>query len=135
MLQTLAKQITGENELKIEFRNKPLPTSMGLLPAEKPAIAEVYGVSLLAAFTVVIIYQVEWYGRPISSGFYASFVASGGSRSSYFCSKYLKAIIANLVFAGVLLGLMLAQGLDVFLFWDLVIMCCFIAPLWVFVVT
>lgn len=54
MLQTLAKQITEDDEITIEFNNKQLPINHMLFPEATPSIAEVYGVSTLAAIVYIM---------------------------------------------------------------------------------
>ena len=56
MLQTLARKITDESELSIEFNNKPLPTNPGLFPNTRPGVAEVFGVSV---FTITVLLMTK----------------------------------------------------------------------------
>ena len=65
MLQTLVQKITDQDELKIKFRNHILPENNGVLPNYQPSMAEVYGVSVLAATVIVQQAQVRWFGAPI----------------------------------------------------------------------
>lgn len=96
MLSTLARQITGENKLKISLQNKLLPINNALFPPYKPAIAEVFSVSILTATMYLVLKQVEWHGKPVNSGFYETFLVQGGSQSGYMISKYLKMVLSNL---------------------------------------
>jgi hypothetical protein len=82
------------------------------LPQYKPIIAEVYGTSILAATLVTIIFHVRIFGKPINTGFYSAFLASGGHRFSYIFSKYLKAVCANLIMSAICSTLMYGQKFD-----------------------
>ena len=91
-----------------------------LTAANKPGIAETYGVSILAAILVVQLFQIRIFGKPISSGFFSSYTASGGRKFAYFLSKYTKAVLAGTVMMVIVLILMYSQkfncyGLPVFL--------------------
>lgn len=74
MLETLAQKITGEDELTLEFNNLLLPVSADIFPLANPNVAEIYGVTTLAAIIFVINAQVKWIGKPINSGFYDAYI-------------------------------------------------------------
>lgn len=102
-----------------------------MLPQEKPAIAEIYGVSILAACTVVIIAQVQIFAKPVDEGFMQNFTTSGGSKLSFVFSKYLKALLFNLVLFVVTMGFLEAQRFYSEGFWSIMLIYCFIEPLYV----
>ena len=108
MLQSLAQRVSGESELKLEFRNNLLASNTRLLPGHKPMIAEVYGTSILAAMFVLSVFEIRLFGGPISSGFYWAFLASGGHKISYVVAKYAKSVLMNFIMVTILLCLMLA---------------------------
>ena len=112
MLQTLAQEVTGNHEVKIEFHNKQLASNKVLVAANKPGISETYGASILAAILIVQLFQLRIFGKPISSGFFASYIASGGRKSTYFLSKYTKAVLVGTVMMGIVLILMYSQKFD-----------------------
>jgi len=131
MLNTLAQKITGESTLKIEFRNNQLPINNAMYPTSHPPIAEVFGVSVLAATIYLMSLQAKWHGKPVNSGFYEAFLLKGGYPRGYLCSKYLKAVCSNLAMVAVLILLIFGQKfiLDaapiIFVVW------CFVNPLFV----
>ena len=109
MLQTLAQKISGKSELKIEFNNKLLPVNNALFPMAEPLVAEVYGVSTIAAVTFVVAIQVALHGKPINSGFYDAFKAMGGTKTSYQFTKYLMMILLNFLMCCVIYLFLMAQ--------------------------
>ena len=102
-----------------------------MFPSSKPEIAEVFGVSIVAAIVWLMDLQIKWHGKPINSGFYEAYLLKGGYPRAYLCSKYLKAVVSNFFLVLVLLGLiygmriMLISAPIVAFFW------CFINPLFV----
>ena len=76
-----------------------------MFPSSKPEIAEVFGVSIVAAIVWLMDLQIKWHGKPINSGFYEAYLLKGGYPRAYLCSKYLKAVVSNFVLVLVLLGL------------------------------
>lgn len=98
--------------INLSFNNKMISYNNRLLPQYKPIIAEVYGTSIIAATLVVIVFNIMIVGKPITSGFYTAFLASGGHRCSYFCSKYMKAVCANVIMAAITLSLMYGQKIE-----------------------
>merc|ERR1719464_1877037 len=59
MLNSVARTITGENELNIKFTNKPLKINKVLLPGLNAAVATMFGVGLLTSASVVLILNIE----------------------------------------------------------------------------
>lgn len=117
--------------INLSFNNKMMSYNNRLLPQYKPIIAEVYGTSIIAATLVVIVFNIIIVGKPISSGFYTAFLASGGHRFSYFCSKYMKALCANFIMAAITLALMYGQKLESKGFAFFMILWVFISPVYV----
>ena len=81
-----------------------------MFPQATPSIAEVYGVSFLAAIVYLMYLQAEWHGIPINSGFHTAYISKGGYKLGYLLSKYLKAVLTNLILCAVILLLMFSQG-------------------------
>ena len=129
MLQNLAQRVTGENELKLEFRNNLLASNNRLLPGHKPMIAEVYGTSILAAMFVLAVFQIRIFGGPISSGFYWAFLASGGHKVSYVLAKYAKSVLMNFIMILILFSILLAQKFKSDGLWVFMLLWIFINPL------
>lgn len=98
-------------------------------------IAEIYGATILAATVVVMVFQVTIFGKPISSGFFSAFAASGGHKESYFWSKYLKAVLANLVLTACTLTMITMEKFYCLGFWLFLILWSIINPLYLFTLT
>ena len=98
--------------INLSFNNKMICYNNRLLPQYKPIIAEVYSTSIIAATLVVIPKNPDCW-QNITSGFYSAFLASGGHRCSYFCSKYINAVCANLIMAAITLSLILGQKINI----------------------
>ena len=56
-----------------------------------------------------MIKQVKWHGYPIQTGFYSAFLVKGGQKTGYFFVKYLKAVLANIIFILLMYTLVYAQ--------------------------
>ena len=106
-----------------------------MLPQWKPAIAEGFGLSLLTATVVVMTFQVKDFGEPINKGFLTVFMSSGGYRQSYIWTKYIKAVLVNLMMSGVFLALLYSKKFDDHGINTFILMWCFINPLYVIQVT
>lgn len=125
MLQTIAQDVSGVADLKLELRNNLLPINNRLLPTNKPATVELFAVSACAAVIYLMYKQADWHGRPISSGFHNAYVIKAGSKSGYLCSKYVKLIVSNLILVSALVLMIYGQKLaiegagGILLFWIL----------------
>ena len=62
----------------LDIRNHILEINNPLFPEADPLIAEAFGGAVLAGAIYVMIKQIEWYGKPINTGFFSSFLIKGG---------------------------------------------------------
>ena len=113
MLETLAQKISGVPKLSLEIRNNLLPINHFLMPMWSPGIAEVYGVTILAAIGYLVLKQAEWHGRPIHSGFHSAYLAKGGFKTSYLLTKYLKLVLADVILMTVIVVMIYGQKLAI----------------------
>ena len=132
ILETLAQKILGNDQIKLSFVNNMLPAQDYFIPSLKPVVVEIFGASILAATVVVMIFQITIFGKPIDSGFYSSFVASGGDKRSYVCSKYLKSVLVNFIFSICTLAVIFGQRYICHGFWLVLILWSFVNPLYLF---
>ena len=72
-------------------------------------MAEVFGGAVFAGAIYIMIKQIKWHGYPIQTGFYSSFLVKGGQKTGYFFVKYLKAVLANIIFILLMYTLVYAQ--------------------------